>query len=128
MSFEAALFEYLSTHPLLEPLHEDRVYPIKLQNPDVLPAVTYMRVDRPVTMSHSGSSKLVHPRYQFDLYANSHEELVELTSAYRSVFEGTRSTIGTFRVSSQPAGDLEGIDEDTDQNRATLDYILWYQE
>lgn len=128
MSFESELFAFLIDHPALEPLHGDRVYPTDLEANTVMPAVTYLRVDRPVSVTHDGSSGLVNPRYQFDLYADDHETLVELETAYRSVFEGKRITIGPYSVRSFPAGDRGGRDDESLRFRGTLDYILWYHE
>lgn len=125
MSFESELYDFIISDATIAPLLSDRLYPVDLDSPPAYPAATYFRVDRPVVLSHSGDSGLSNPRYQFDLYAETHEELVELTSAFRSVFSGKVLSLGPFSVKSIPAGDLEGIDEDLEHFRGTLEYIFW---
>jgi hypothetical protein len=99
MTFEQALFSYLSNHAGLKALVNTRIYPITMPQNPTLPAVTYQKISGVVDY---GVSSIKRPRFQFDAWASSY-------SSARAVAEQIKSALNRYTGTMGGAGGVTVI-------------------
>jgi hypothetical protein len=97
VSFDAALFDYLSTSLSVG----ERVYPMgKRPQEGELPALTYQLVAGPTShYSHGGVSDHV-VSYQLDCWADDPDDAMDLADELRVILDGFRGSWGEYRIGS----------------------------
>jgi hypothetical protein len=101
MTFEQALFSYLSNHAGLKALVNTRVYPITMPQNPTLPAVTYQKISGVVDYVMDDTS-IKRPRFQFDAWATSY-------SSARAVGEQIKSALNRYTGTMGGAGGVAVI-------------------
>jgi hypothetical protein len=103
-----------------------RVYPAgRLPQGVTLPALTYQRISTPPEYSHDGLSKLIHPRYQLDCWAETQLEAEALAA---SVITAMGKWHQVFGQPAQLMDQRDGLDSETGLYRQSLDFAVWYVE
>lgn len=110
MSFQSALRDALANHPEVAPLVADRIYPRRLPEGWMAPAITYFRVSSSPVLSQEGVS-LDNPRIQIDCWANDPDTAEELSIAVRHALAGRWPT--SMAQSAIPISDQNVDDPDT---------------
>jgi hypothetical protein len=120
------LFSYLST---ANTAAGSRIYPKRLPQTPTLPAITYFEVSDPPEHTHSGPSKLRHPRYQLGCWAADYIGSKSLAEEVKTKIEGYSGSMGGVTVNVSLIED-GGDNEDPDTGRwwVNLDVIIWHQK
>ena len=135
MTFEEALFDYLSTNTGIVAVVDDRIYPKRLVQDPTLPAIVFQVVSaRPAyTNDQAGdppgaSTSYVRNRVQFDLWADSYEGLLPVKSALFDGISGFRGMMGTMMIQSVfILNELDGFEPDTGSNRNIIDAMFSFE-
>ena len=105
-------------------LHDD-VLP---QSPTV-PAVVWQRISTPREYSHSGSSHLAMPRFQFACWAKTRLEAIQLANTLRAALEAHNGAMGAETVyAAYSENELAGYDAETGLRREIVDYRIDHKE
>lgn len=111
------------------PMAQQRVWPMRLRQDPQLPALVYRRISGPRESSHSGPSRLAHPRIQIDCWGEDYPQAKFLAEELRIAVDGFRGTMGSRRVDKvEVVADLDDIDEDSGRFRIIVDIIIWHHE
>ena len=94
MSTEYGIYEYMLTLSDLVELVGDRIFPGPLPQEEDIPAVTYQKINALPWASQSGSSGTGQARYQIDIWAQTHEEIVVIEGALQAGFHGYKGIMG----------------------------------
>jgi len=109
-----------------------RIYPQALPQGVTLPAIRYFEVSDPPERTHSGPSKLAHPRYQLDCFADGEEayrDAVMLGNQVIALVDGFVGTMGTFTVHAGFRDEKhESFDPETGRHWVSVDVIIWYEK
>lgn len=130
MSFETGLVTYLEAQV---PLVSNRIYPAPLPQGATLPAITYFRATPGAggaEYSHSGSSNLIHPRYQIDVWGPSVAEVRDVAAQVVSALSGTSGAFGgkTAQASFMNSPGQDFYEADTKLYRRMLEFEIWHAE
>lgn len=131
MSIEEALYAKVSSDAAIVELISNRLYPDKLPQNPVLPAITYQRVStgRYHTHDTSGGSGLARPRFQFDCYATSRLAAKNLVNVLRASLEGFNGWVGPTRIQGALSQNETDFYEDvTGLYRRSIDFMIHHQE
>lgn len=131
MSIEEALYARLSGAAAITELTSTRIYPYKLPQNPIMPAITYQRVSTSRYHTHdtSGASGLARPRFQFDCYASSYLGAKQLVEALRGVLEGFNGYVGAQRIQGALSQNETDFYEDvTGLYRRSIDFMIHHQE
>jgi hypothetical protein len=108
-----------------------RIYPNALPQGVVLPAIRYFKVSDPPERTHSGPSKLAHPRYQLDCFADGDEaykDAVTLAEQVITLIDGYVGPMGTFTVHAGFRDEMhDDFDPETGRYSVSVDAILWHE-
>lgn len=129
--FVEDLFTYLKTQTSAGV----RIYPQELPQQPTFPAIRYLQVSDPPEHTHSGRSKLRHPRFQFDCFdadTESHDGYLgakALADEMVAALDGYKGSMGTIECQ---AGFQENAqdnhDPETGRHWVTLDFEIWHKE
>lgn len=126
--FAEGLFDFLSDGATLA---GSRIYPNALPQGVTLPAIRYFQVSDPPERTHSGPSKLAHPRYQLDCFADGDEayrDAVTLADQVIALVDGYVGTMGAFTVHAGFREDKrDNFDPETGRHWVSVDAIIWYE-
>ncbi len=132
MNIEQALTAYLKAHAALAALIGGRVYPQRLPQDPVLPAVTYTVISDPREHTHAGPAGLAHPRVQLDAWAGTTSQAREVARELRRALDGYRGVMGPapgVRVDKAlVVGGLDDYEEATGRARRSIDVMLSHAE
>jgi phage tail sheath gpL-like len=95
---DESLFSYLSNYAGLTALVSTRVYAFQIQQGATLPCVTFQRIDTPRELTHDASgtgSDLAHPRFQFDVWAETYAAAKAINDQVRAALNGKTGLIGS---------------------------------
>lgn len=128
---EVVLVAYLRNCTGLAALVSNRIYPMRLKQDTVLPAITYQRISTPRETSHDQTAKgLSSPRFQIGIYANRQMEVLEIADALRDCLQGYRGEWSGIRIDAVlivGEMDMEGAEEIGIYNRM-VDYRISHEE
>ena len=127
MAFESGLVTYLEAQV---PLVEQRIYPAPLPQGATLPALTYFRVPGEVEYSHGGSSNLVYPRYQVDVWASTPASRAAVAAEVVAVLSGVKGAFGDKTAQASFANDAGSdlYEADTQRYRRLLEFEIFHAE
>jgi len=122
---EQALFELLSHDAAVSAIVGDRVYPVRLPDEVMLPAMVYMKVSCIRYASHGGPSKLASSRFQLDCYSVDYLEAKRLALAAVSALHGKKG--GDIQAAFNE-NETDGFSADDGVFRVTADVLIWHKE
>ena len=132
MIIEEALVTYLTGYAGLTALIGTRVHPLRLPETPTYGAVTYQRISAPRIQSHTGSSALAFPRFQFDCYATTYLGAKRVAEQLRLALDGFKGTMGGATGvavgSSLSQSDRDFYDPATRTWRVSIDFIIGHTE
>lgn len=106
-----------------------RIYPNTLPQGVTLPAMRYFQVSDPPEHTQSGRSKLRHPRWQLDCYADTYLAARTLAGQVIAVIDGYKGAMGS---STCQAGFQEDVRDNHDpelkRHWVSVDAEIWYGE
>lgn len=111
-----------------------RVYPLRLPQTVVLPALVYQRISTARTQTHDQSSSgLAQPRFQLTVYAETFNSAKSATNQVRSVLAGFK---GSFTVGAETIavggilqeGEQDFFDQGSGLFYTASDYFVYHQE
>jgi hypothetical protein len=107
-----------------------RIYPNALPQGVTLPAIRYFLVSDPPERTHSGPSKLRHPRYQLDCVADGDEayrDASNLAGQVITLVDGYVGAMGTFTCHAGFRDEMrDNFDPETGRHMVQVDLILWH--
>ena len=122
---EAALKSLLVTNAGVS----SRVYPVRLPQNAIFPAVTYQRVGGNRISSLSGPSGLAHPRFQTDVWAETYAESKTIAASIRTALDGYSGTVDTLRIGgSILVSEWERYEPDAALYRVSMDFNIFHDE
>lgn len=130
---EAALFDYLTGNDAnTAALVDDRVYPLRLVEGCVLPAIAYQRVSASRRYTHDtfeDTSAYVNARIQFACWSNSALKAMNVGEAVLLDLSGYGGTMSGVLIGSSFA-ELERDDYESDTRlyRRLLDFRISYED
>jgi hypothetical protein len=120
---EVKVYNTLAASTALDTIVNGEIYPgTRFQGAD-LPAIIFDRVSGYRVYSMSGYSKLENPRFQFDLYSTSLDEIVEMTDT----LYGALSSATNFKAMPDESPQDEW-DDTTEIYHRVIDISLWNRE
>ncbi len=94
-----------------------------------LPAVRYLMVSDPSTMTHSGRSKLRNPRIQLDCFGEDYLSAKRLASEMITLLDGYTGAMGSVQCQAGfQENQVDNHDPDTDRYWASVDVVIWFVE
>ncbi len=128
MTIDAAINQLLIASPAFASVG-DRVYPKKLPENPVYPAIVYHRISTVREHSHDGSSSLAAARFQFDIYARSYVAARDAAEALRSILDGFRGVVAGVDINGAFNEDEDdGYDDDIQIYWFRQDYRIFHNE
>lgn len=128
VSFRTGLYEFLLSNTAVVALVGERVYPSKLPDKPVLPAVVYQIVSNEQTFTHDGPVALRRPRVQLDVWSHRRLEAERIENAIISAFVGYRGPMGDVDYTAgwglEVSTDI--YEQDTGLHRISMDFRGWY--
>jgi len=128
---EDDLCTYLKDDVTISSYVGTRIYPVRMPQNVVYPAITYQIIGSTRFLTLSGPVSLVEGRYQIDIWSNGYGETKNIAKGIRDALQGFKGLMGTTKVQ----GILQDInseqdfyEDDTDLNRLTNDFIIYYEE
>jgi len=119
MSIESVIAQTLKTWPELADVV---VRPDKVEQTDQPPYIVYQKVAGHRVQSLQGDSGLANPHFQFDVYARTRAQAIELR-------EGLRHAIAANpALGAVHAGEGAGFEEDTKLCRERIDFSFWFAD
>ncbi|MBI4800633.1 MAG: DUF3168 domain-containing protein [Desulfarculus sp.] len=121
----------LDTHKLAQALKQDaavaalvadRVYPVKLPQGCVLPAITYQRVSGGQDSTLEGDSGLEFPRVQVSCWSKSYTQAHALAKAARGAMKSARA----FRATT--INDMDHYEDETGVYAVFVDFSIEHEE
>ena len=114
----------------------DRVYPRRLPQDAVLPAVTYQIIPAvgPLKVqddAHGGSTVATYMRVrmQFDCWAATYDDMEDLAQELRQNLHAFSGTWGTLPIASVHTDlDFDSYDEEVDNYRRIIDCMVQFNE
>jgi hypothetical protein len=83
------LFQKLATHPDVYAIVKDRVYPVKLPQGSVIPAISYQLVSgSPMSQCHNEPSAMPSDMYQINCWAQTSDLAAKLKEAVKKTLDG----------------------------------------
>ena len=117
---EADLRTYLLAEPAVAGLIADRCYPERLPQNAALPAITFQRVFGTESVTHDGPSGLGRSRLQFDCWATSYGDVLELAGAAKSALRAYPET----RIVNV----MDAPEPEVALRRRMVEVSIWHQE
>ena len=128
MSFEKGLFDYLDDHAGLSREVDSRIYPVRLPQRAVLPAVTYTRLATP-RLHEFEASLLPYPTFQFDCWAAKYSRAKDVAAQVRAALDIYRGAMGAYTVqASIVETERDMYDSETKVWHVIVDVEIWYEE
>jgi hypothetical protein len=118
--------QHLLNQAELASLVGDRIYPNYISETATHPAISYFRVSnvRPrIKDGHMGEAR---PRFQFDIWAKTYKQAVEVEMALLRALDGLESVDDVLR--SEYAGGHESYEQDVKVHHFVVDYFIFYKE
>jgi hypothetical protein len=133
ITIEEGIVYRLKNYSGLSALVGDRIYPLKLPQGVILPAVTYQRISTPRVITHDqGTGGLAMPRFQFSAYDDGYSSVKAVIKQIREALNGYKGTPGgtdTVLVHGAFAEDEQDFDDpDSGLYWSTIDFFIYHQE
>lgn len=106
-----------------------KVYPLRLPQDAILPAVIYRRISGQRLRSIEGPAGMARPRIELNAYAVRYTEAKALATEIRRLLDGYRGRIGASQVENIIIdSDQDLLDDTTGHYRIIIDAIIWHHE
>ena len=132
MTFETALYSYLSNFAGLAALVSTRIYPRQLPQNSTLPAVVYQRISGPRVHAMGSDPGITYPRYQFTCHGTTPASAEAVSDQIRRAFQnysGTMGGVGGVTVHYCESEDgPNDYDPTTNSYRSVIDVEIWHGE
>lgn len=128
---EEALFDYLSNDPGLSALVETRIYPTKIPEPGIFPAVAWNRISARRTRTYDpyeDFDAFTTARVQIDSWANSFDEAVEVGEAVLAALSGYGGIMSGALVTAHALNEFDDHDSGVKLWRRSLDFEVTYED
>ncbi|MFA5160921.1 MAG: DUF3168 domain-containing protein [Elusimicrobiales bacterium] len=125
MSVEQTLYDLLRQDTGVSAIAGDRLYPVRLPDEVMLPAMVYAKVSCIRYASHGGPSKLASSRFQLDCYSADYLEAKRLALAAVSALHGKKG--GDIQAAFNE-NETDGFSADDGVFRVTADVLIWHKE
>lgn len=131
---EKALVSLLINDSGVSALVGKRVYPMRLKQGTLLPAIVYQRISTPRVLTHDQTYQgLAEPRFQFAVYAETFEEMEACVRAIRVLFQGYKGVVSLGEDSIRidgilTAGEITGFEPELDLYYTMADYMVSHEE
>lgn len=125
MTAEQSLFELLSHDAAVSALVGDRIYPVRLPDEVVLPAMVYAKASCIRYASHGGPSRLSSARFQMDCYSADYLEAKRLALATVAALHGKKG--GNIQAAFND-NETDSFSPDNGIYRVTADVLIWHRE
>lgn len=130
MSFDDALFSYLSTYSGLTSIINKKIYPIIIPQKVVLPAITFIKISENQMMSATeGNYGMVNPTYQITCHAKTHSQCRSIATQVKSALTNYSGTMGDTTVQGCFfVNEFESHDNDIDNESYSIaiDFEFYY--
>ena len=129
MSLESSLFTFITGDPAIGALIVSRMYPGKLPQTPVLPAITYNRISSGQEYELEGEEIDVRPaRFDVNCWGEGYEDVVTLGAAVRARVSGYHGAMGADTVQAILVEDeRDGYEPETELWRRIIDCVIWYE-
>lgn len=130
MSIETGLRTHLINNAAVAALVGSRVYPMRLPQGFVLPAISYQRISGPRQYDSVGATGRVHSRFQVNCWAETYAGARDLANKVRLALNdhrgvlGDKSNVGSIEL----VADRDDFETSTEFNRVILEFIIPYFE
>ena len=104
-------------------LVQGRVYPVRLPDAVVLPAIQYTTIATNYLSTLCGQSNLSESRYRLDVFAPTVIECEQIAASILSIMRGT-----SLGFKNTPLMALDGYEPTVGVYRKTLDFQIWEAE
>lgn len=132
LALETALYGYLTSDPGVEALVLDRVYPVRMPEGTILPAITYARVSATRTYTYDSfedTDAFTKARVQFNCWSTRPEEAMEIGEAVLLALSGYDGDMGGQLIGASFAVlEQDLYDGETKIYRRSLDFHILYED
>ena len=123
------LHKHLTDDPVIAALVATRVYPRKLPQNVLRPAISFEQISGPRSMNLVGPDHLANPRWQISCWDSTEEGSGALVELVRKSLEGLRGSLGGLVVYGIFVIDERGLFESESKlYRSDLDVLIWHPE
>ncbi|HOX22841.1 MAG TPA: DUF3168 domain-containing protein [Elusimicrobiales bacterium] len=125
MTAEQILYDVLRQTAAVAALVGDRIYPVRLPDEVILPAMTYLKASCIRYASHGGPSRLSSARFQLDCYSADYLDAKRLALAAVAALHGKKG--GNIQAAFNE-NETDGFSPDNGIYRVTADVLIWHRE
>jgi hypothetical protein len=129
---EAALFGYLSDDPGIAALVDDRIYPVRLPEGAVLPAIVWQRISAARTYTHDPFDETkawTQARVQFSCWHWTALGAIELGEAVLTALSGYSGQMEGELIGAAMADfELDDYEAETRLYRRLVDFLISYED
>lgn len=126
---EQGLVTYLLLDAGLIAIIGNRLHDDVLPQSPTVPALVWQRISTPREYSHSGSSHLAMPRFQFSCWATTRLGAINLANALKGALDAYSGAMGSETVyAAYLENELGSYDGETGLRREILDYRIDHKE
>jgi len=125
MPIERTLYDLLRQDAGVSETVADRIYPVRLPDEVILPAMVYAKASCIRYASHGGPSKLASSRFQLDCYSADYLEAKRLALAAVAALHGKKG--GDIQAAFND-NETDGFSADDEIFRVTADVLIWHRE
>jgi len=123
---ETELAAWLATNV---PLVASRIYPSRLPQSVVLPAITYLKVSGPRVPTHQGPSGLAKPRFQISCWDEKYLDAKAVAVQVRQALNCYSGMMGALRVGvALLRGERDLVDPARNIHQIALDFEVAHEE
>jgi hypothetical protein len=130
--FEDALYDYLISDPTLNDLVNGRIYPQRLPEGVLLPAISWQRISAERTYTYDPfdeTDAYVSARIQFNCWAGVPEEAMTVGDAILGALSGYGGPMaGELIGSSFAVNEIDDFEAATKFYRRIVDFMISYEE
>jgi hypothetical protein len=124
MTIEKGLVSHIESYV------EVQAYLLALPQDVELPAIRYQRITTPraLTLDQTNSG-LAMSTFQFDVYAETYDDIVTITEDIHSAFDGYTGLLDDTKVYAiLPDGERDDYEPELKLFRKILDFMIYYEE
>ena len=125
MTAEQILYDLLRHDAAVSASLGDRIFPVRLPDEVILPAMTYLKASCIRYASHGGPSKLASSRFQLDCYSADYLEAKRLALAAVAALHGKK---GGDVLAAFNENETDSFSPDNGIYRVTADVLIWHKE
>lgn len=129
---ESALYDYLSTDVSVSALVDERIYPFRLPEGCVLPAIAWQRISSSRIYTHDpfeDTAAFVRARVQFSCWAVTPLEAIQIGEAVLLALSGYSGDMSGQLIGASSAElELDEYEQQTKLYRRVVDFFITYED